>query len=638
MADTRTLRVPSASESSAMPGGGNTGTMSGTPGAAMPGGGGSSIGMGNPNFGGLRQYIGSLAYNQSPTNGSSPAQMAARPAAGAAGANNTPSVFGQLFGSSTMGGPGGPQPNGNPVTMPPWLMSMPGSSTMGGPGGAQRSSFNPNGGSGGPYTTNGGFNPNNGGPEQNPNPDNPMPPAGGGPGGSTAPGQNPYSGQYTPPGVQTIASDPLWGKLFSIPTMPGDIGQFRNQLLSYLWNNVGGMQASAPPNPGQVSAGPSMLLNQQFGSYIPTLDRTGIQNVNAPTIGNQGTQTQSLDQLLGPNSQFGQTIMNQLQPMFNQQRDMALAQAKESAGNLTGSGLANTMSSTLANLLTGQNQSVMNYLLQAGQSEQARQAQQANLAQEQNVGNAQLGQQAGMANQGADISFLNQLLQRGQLGNTAQQMGLSQGVANQQNQLAYDTTNAQLAQQNNLSVYDTLANLANNNAQRLSALSSQLGTAGVGPNQVASQAGAGALIPAAASIIGQLLGSQGKDGQSLGSQLLGYAGQGVGAIGGLIGQGLGSIWNWLTGGGGGSNPGSPGGSTLDPGGEIGSGYQTMGSGMMGTGYNTGNPFGGGAPGYVPNSNWIQQNLPRSFPAGPGYYNGKPTGWTNVPGQGWVYTG
>jgi hypothetical protein len=63
----------------------------------------------------------------------------------------------------------------------------------------------------------------------------------------------------------------------------------------------------------------------------------------------------SLDSFADPNGALFSTVRNMYDDMFNQNRAMALAQAKESSGNLTGTGYANNLGSAVNRSLGEQN-------------------------------------------------------------------------------------------------------------------------------------------------------------------------------------------------------------------------------------------------------------------------------------------
>lgn len=366
---------------------------------------------------------------------------------------------------------------------------------------------------------------------------------------------NPYPYGGGPPGstqgFQTLSNDPLWGKIFSAPTMPGDVGNFRQGMMDYLTRNIGNMNAQTGTMPGQVSAGGPMMLGGQFGGYIPQLGRGQIQDVMGQNVSANGVNTQSVDQLGGMNSSFFQNMMGQLSPLFQQQTSNALAQAKEASGNLTGSGFANNLGQAVGQVLPQQQALLAQYAQQGIGQELGRQQQLAGLAQERNLANAQFGQQANMANQSADMNFLNQLLQRGSLGNQAEQLGLQQGMANQGAQQGYDLSNAQMEMQRQLAMFQGQNDINNSNAQRYAALAGQFGNQGVGPNEIIQQNGLAALAGPLGGILGQLLANRGAGGGGGGADLGSLLGLGGGSGGGysstsgLGGLGVGDVLGGL---------------------------------------------------------------------------------------------
>lgn len=89
------------------------------------------------------------------------------------------------------------------------------------------------------------------------------------------------------------------GKTRQVNTMPGDIGGFRQNLISWLMGQGG--------------------------------------------PGFKGTQTPSLSAMAGPNSDFMKQFIAPYQQLFSTQLNNGLAATKEAAGNLTGSGLTDTL-------------------------------------------------------------------------------------------------------------------------------------------------------------------------------------------------------------------------------------------------------------------------------------------------------
>ncbi len=178
-------------------------------------------------------------------------------------------------------------------------------------------------------------------------------------------------------------------------------------------------------------------------------------------------QTQSVDQLGGANSAFFQNMMAQLQPAFSQQRAEGLAAAKEASGNLTGSGYANALGSSINRSLGQEQATLANYASQGLQTEVQRQLQQA----------------------GIDLSGI-EMGQRGELANIATEMQRRGYNAEQINQ--FIRTQAGLDADRNKTQYVTTAATNQGNAQNY--LQSLLGMLGAPKNDLAVQGGPGAFF------------------------------------------------------------------------------------------------------------------------------------------------
>lgn len=440
--------------------------------------------------------------------------------------------------------------------------------------------------------------------------------------------------------------------------------QFQRNLLG----NAPMVQGPGPigrPDIGQANLNDAPQVSfQGFG---------GVDMVRDPRIAARGTNTQSVDQLGGQNSAFFQNMQQQLAPVFDQRRQLALAQAKEAAGNLTGSGYGYYLGQAVNRSLADEREALLGYASQGLQAELGRQSNQAGMANQRNLSQAQLqlqarqgnqdvmrqlslrggelglqaglanqdtarqyglagfqaeqdrlnraaelglqadttsaelglraglanqdvasrfglsqfdadnqrqieqgrlGLQAGMANQDArqaydlqrqqlmnqrdlqgaqmgldanlanqrmDSEFLNQMLQRGALQNNQDQLRLQQGTTNLENSRAYDLQRAQLG----MDRYRTDADFNSANAQRIAGLMGQLGTAGVGQDEIVQRDGAMAALPAIGSLLGGGMGGIGQQGGSGlfggggldGVGRFGIAGDLAGRIGGLFGRG-----------------------------------------------------------------------------------------------------
>ena len=369
----------------------------------------------------------------------------------------------------------------------------------------------------------------------------------------------------------------MGGSTKKVETTPQQTQDVRKQLIDYLMGGgsanggaMGGLNrvgAQAGYQPGQVGVQQAGDVNTQFGGGVeinrnlirdvqagggvsqqvgtqfdpgmvntsfqggglgPQARAQQVQGQFAPTVGAPqqardvaAGSTQSVDQLGGANSSFMQNILQQTQPLFDQQRSMALAQAKEQSGNLTGSGYANALGNSLNRLVPQQQAQLAQYATQALGLEQQRQQQ-----------DASRGLQAQGMNQGADQTLMNQLLQYGQLGQGAQALGLQGQGMNQQaglqasglNQQAYRDMAGRGLQAQQLGLQGQTAN------QQAGLQAQQLGLQGQGMNQQAQQADYARQLQAAlanqgmdANFINQLLASRGQDlqGQQLGLQAQG---------------------------------------------------------------------------------------------------------------------
>lgn len=189
--------------------------------------------------------------------------------------------------------------------------------------------------------------------------------------------------------------------------------------------------------------GLSQVGNGQTPSFINSLAnqnvQSGLQNIDPSvrsrllagggTVGAQGVAgiapTQSIDQL---GTGFASQFMQNYNPMFEQQRQQAIAQAKEGAGNLTGSGFANALGNATAQTL-GQQQAQLASLAQFGiGQETGRQQTMAGLENQRNLADAGNSLQAGIANANNQLQGASQYGALGQQQNDSflRAMGLNQ--------------------------------------------------------------------------------------------------------------------------------------------------------------------------------------------------------------------
>lgn len=248
----------------------------------------------------------------------------------------------------------------------------------------------------------------------------------------------------------------MGGHTKQISTAPKATEGLRNQVTDYLMGQT----------PGQIQA---RSPNQVQTNFENGINRGAVRDVNSQS-------TQTVDQLGGANSAFFQNMMAQLQPAFAQERAQGLASAKEAAGNLTGSGFANALGSSINRSLGNEQATLANYATQGLGLEMNRQQ-----------SDAQRQLQAQLANQSADQNVISQILQ-------ARGLGLQGQVANQNSQLATNQGNAQRFLQ--LLQGQSLAGVGPDTIQKSGGIGGFLGTIG------------GGLIGSALGPIGTAIGSK----------------------------------------------------------------------------------------------------------------------------------
>jgi len=156
-------------------------------------------------------------------------------------------------------------------------------------------------------------------------------------------------------------------------------------------------------------------------------NRGDVRNIRAGDLAGQSTQ--SVDQLGGANSAFFRNMQAQLQPAFDQQRGLAVAGAKEAAGNLSGSGYAGYVGGALNRSLGDEQARLADYASQGLQTEVGRQTSLAGINNQGNIARFQGDLDAQRSNQGADQTFMGQRLQAQEAN---QRTGLQANLANQQ--------------------------------------------------------------------------------------------------------------------------------------------------------------------------------------------------------------
>lgn len=276
----------------------------------------------------------------------------------------------------------------------------------------------------------------------------------------------------------------------TVDTTPEQTQQFRRQVQDYIMNpNNSPGTAKAPGLPGQVNIAGSNPVSTTFSSGTD-INRSQVRDVG------------SVDSLGGANSEFFKNMVAQLQPSFDQSRASAVASGKEARGSLTGSGLGNSIGSNLNRSLGSQQATLANYATQGIGMELQRQ----------------------QANQGADVNFMNAVLQRNSQGLQAQGMRSTAEQFNSGQDATRNLNQAQLDAQRGAMGYQGQLQTNLNNSNNFMQLLGQQATLGVGPTTVQQKPGWGqALTGLAGAGIGAYFG--GSAGASLGSSI----GSGIGS-------------------------------------------------------------------------------------------------------------
>lgn len=99
----------------------------------------------------------------------------------------------------------------------------------------------------------------------------------------------------------------------------------------------------------------------------------------------------------GQNDYFKNNVLNAYNPLFDQQRELAIAQAKEAAGNLTGTGYAANVGNVLNRLVPEQQARLSDILTQLGTTEMGRELQVMNTEQSRRFQNQNVDLQRALA-------------------------------------------------------------------------------------------------------------------------------------------------------------------------------------------------------------------------------------------------
>lgn len=231
-------------------------------------------------------------------------------------------------------------------------------------------------------------------------------------------------------------------------------------------------------DPGQVAqttvgAAPTASVDPQTQSIIDSImQKAGGGQVNPDTISS----------LLAPGSAFNTNILPALQAGFTAQRTQDLAQAKESAGNLTGSGLANAIGNA-TNKSLGTEQSTIAQMLtnlagtQSGQNVSIAGINSAANTAGANTQSGVLGQLFGLGTTNAGIA--------GQYGMTQAQIDAQRASQNTSTAATLNSQQAQMLAQQMSQIFGNASSTNSQNAQAfLALLNSMSGTGVAAPTTV----------------------------------------------------------------------------------------------------------------------------------------------------------
>lgn len=221
----------------------------------------------------------------------------------------------------------------------------------------------------------------------------------------------------------------------------------------------------------QKSAGQD--LNAGSGGY-------GGPTITAPTIDSVSGMVKSADQIADPNSAFFQSLMKNYTGQADQNQALALAQAKEQTGNLTGSGYANAMGNVVNRSIADRNAKFSDLLQSLTSQEIGRQENVAGLEQNRNIANANNQLTASTAS--------------AQMAQQAQQLARQAVMSGRQDLMQIATalynkaqTNAQLEQQDYASTYAQRGSAAAQNATMEQGANNDYFQAGVNRNTTQAQ-------------------------------------------------------------------------------------------------------------------------------------------------------
>jgi hypothetical protein len=349
-----------------------------------------------------------------------------------------------------------------------------------------------------------------------------------------------------PFGAQGASIDPSGamggaGPMLGITASPGgggstpDASNFLNGIFAQLPQGPPQVNINSPTSPTAASAtGAQINPGSDYDNLIKSIvslstgAAQGAGAGGAPTVSDAGTGLQSVDQvaanMMGPNSFYSKTILPTLTNTFNQQNALDLAQAKESAGNLTGSGLAASLGSVMNRNAATQQQNIIGALQGLVSQQLGVNQSSASMAQQRNITSAQLQQQADAMRQQAMASGRSDLLaaanqmyakaqaqaqleQQNNQFNTGQTNTMNTNTYNQLSDTA--RTQAQLDQQNNLAQFAGALGISTQNAQALLSLIQGQSGMGMGQNTAVTSGGIGSILPGLASVFATIFGPGG---------------------------------------------------------------------------------------------------------------------------------
>lgn len=221
---------------------------------------------------------------------------------------------------------------------------------------------------------------------------------------------NDFGRIFNPTVQQYTAQNAAGGQIGDLPSWLNTIIGGTNPITAGQTNGAAGQ---APT----TNATASTVQNDPRFNSIADMLRAGNgpgSNVTAGQAGSTVGMVKSIDDVVnqqnGAGGYFHDSVLSPYKALFSQQRGEALAQAKESAGNLTGSGFANALGTTTNRSIVDENKQLSDVLTQLGQFEVGRQQNVADREQGRLNTNAGLTTQANVAGANNAAGGVNNLL------------------------------------------------------------------------------------------------------------------------------------------------------------------------------------------------------------------------------------